>query len=119
VATALQRVAACFASDAHALASGDCPPHPWDPAVSSSAALQLAHLPPVTVEPPCPDLSMPYNVVVLVCTAAAFVLGTTINTTARKLRPRRGAAPRWCACARCHRDGLCRRALPAVRAAGG
>lgn len=82
----------CFAP--HSVLLSDCPPHPWDisgatgtEAHAQSLHVQTARLPPVTVEPPCPDFSMPYNVVVLVCTAAAFVLGTFVNITARKRKP--------------------------------
>jgi hypothetical protein len=51
----------------------------------------LAPPPPVAVELPGPDFSMPYNVLTLIATALAFTFGTFINVLARSPR-RKGAA---------------------------
>ena len=54
--------------------------------------VSAAHSRPLVVEPLCPDFAMPYNVVVLVPTVLAFVLGAVFNAAAR--RPRQRPAPR-------------------------
>jgi hypothetical protein len=41
---------------------------------------------PVTVEVAAPDFSMPYNVMTLISTSAAYILGSILNVTARKSR---------------------------------
>jgi hypothetical protein len=51
----------------------------------------VAPPPPVAVELPGPDFSMPYNVLTLIATALAFTFGTFINVLARSPR-RKGAA---------------------------
>lgn len=97
-ARALHAVAACFDARGGAQEEGaDCPHHPWDvserdivensggPPRQRSASLLLA-LPTVALEAPCPDFSMPFNAVVLVATAAAFVLGSAVNAAARAPR---------------------------------
>ncbi len=38
------------------------------------------------IMPPVPDLSMPYNVISIVCTFFALIMGTTMNLTIRKSR---------------------------------
>lgn len=91
-ADAARLLAACFSGGGNATAplqAAGCPPHPWGRPQGpppTAHGITSAHLRAVTVEPPCPDFSMPYNAVVLVCTAAAFVLGTFVNVTARKRR---------------------------------
>lgn len=54
--------------------------------------VSAAHSRSLVVEPLCPDFAMPYNVVVLVPTVLAFVLGAVFNASAR--RPRQRPAPR-------------------------
>ena len=100
---ALEHIARCFTGTTTDNGVGDlrrrrCPPHPADltpfypysPTSPGGFAAGFSYLNALTVEPPCPDFSMPYNAIVLVATAAAFVLGTFINITARK--PRKPAA---------------------------
>jgi hypothetical protein len=120
-AAALAAVTRCFRGGGGGGETAGCPAHPWDPTailpvpydsnhthISSSggggddgdaarsvptpAAAASAYLQHVTVEAPCPDFSMPYNAVVLVATAAAFVLGSLVNVSARKRRPAAAAA---------------------------
>jgi hypothetical protein len=97
-ARALHAAAVCLDARGGAQEEGaDCPRHPWDvserdilvnsggPPRQQPASLLLA-LPTVALEAPCPDFSMPFNAVVLVATAAAFVLGSAVNAAARAPR---------------------------------
>ena len=89
---ALEAAARCAAADSgDGVEAGEgCAPHPWALSRGGSAGGRAALLNDVSVEPPCPDFAMPYNVIVLVSTVAAYILGTLTNVMGRKRKERGG-----------------------------